>query len=165
MYSIGDCVVYSNNGICRVEDIVMMNMQGDDKKYYLLIPINEKASKIYLPIDNTAGRIRMAMNKEQAMQLADSIGKIEEIHIRNDKEREAIYRDAYMSNDICKVISVLKAIFRRKAERQKNGKKSTVIDDKYFDLLKEQLYGELAYALGVEKEELEQIILKNMFRE
>lgn len=165
MYSIGDCVVYSNNGICRIEDIVMMNMQGEDKNYYLLIPLKEKSSKIYLPIDNSTGRIRLAMNKEQAMQLVDFIEKIEEIHIENDKDREAVYRDAYMSNDICKVISVLKVIFRRKVERQKNGKKSTVLDDKYYNLLKEQLYGELSYALGVEKEEVKQGFLQNMFRE
>ena len=38
MYSKGNYVVYSNNGICKVEDIVVMDMGEGDKEYYVLIP-------------------------------------------------------------------------------------------------------------------------------
>ena len=31
MFNKGDYVVYSNNGICRVEDFVMMNLHNEKK--------------------------------------------------------------------------------------------------------------------------------------
>lgn len=74
MFKKGDCVVYSNNGICRIEDIVIMNMQDGNKEYYLLIPINEKSAKIYLPLNSAGQRMRMAMDEERARQLVNNIG-------------------------------------------------------------------------------------------
>jgi len=160
----GDYVVYSNSGICRVEDTIMLNMmQKGDKEYYLLIPINEKTSKIYLPVGSIDERIRMAMNKEQAMQLINNAREIDEIYVRNDKERENVYKDATMSNDPYKLVSVLKTILERKTEREKSGKKTTTTDDKYLKLVEGQLYGELSHALQMEKEQIKQLMLQNLF--
>ena len=51
MFKKGDYVAYSNNGICRVEDTVIMSMPEGKKEYYTLLPINEPTAKIYLPLD------------------------------------------------------------------------------------------------------------------
>ncbi len=154
----GDNVVYLNNGICRVEDVVMMNLQGENKEYYLLIPVNEPTAKIYLPKDYDGNRVRVAMNKEQALELIHKISEIAELTVGNDKERERIYKEAAASNDPYKLVSILKTISRRKRERELFGRKSTSVDDKYFKLVENQLYGELHHALQVNKEELEQLI-------
>ena len=99
MFEKGDYVVYSNNGICRVEDIVTMNMLDEKKEYYTLIPINEPTAKIYLPLDYKGQRVRLAMNEEQARKLCAGIDGIEEISVANEKERERIYKEAIASND------------------------------------------------------------------
>lgn len=158
MFSKGNHVVYSNNGICKVEDIVMMNLQDENKEYYLLIPINEPTAKIYLPKDYDGNRVRMAMSKEQALELINKIGEIGEIPVVNDKDRERIYKETVASNDPYKLVGILKTISRRKKERELLGRKSTSVDDKYLKLVENQLYGELCHALQVNKEGLEQLI-------
>lgn len=165
MYNKGDCVVYSNKGICRVDDIVMMNMQDGNKEYYLLIPINEKSAKIYAPVNSSSQRMRMAMDERQARQLINNIGETDEIHIENDKEREKVYREATISNDPYRLLAVIKTIFRRKIEREKNGRKCTVVDEKYLRFAQTQLYGELAYALQSEIEQMEQIVLQRILED
>ena len=158
MFNKGDYVVYSNSGICRVEDFVLMCLQNETKECYLLIPVNEPTAKIYLPKEYDGQRIRMAMNKEQALELLDKIEEIPEISVANEKDREKIYKNLITTNDPYKMVSVLKTISRRKKERELSGKKRTSVDDRYFKVVETQLYNELAQALQVNKEMLEQML-------
>ena len=45
----GSFVVNTSNGICEVSDIVTMDMTGTEKEYYVLVPIDEKKAKAFLP--------------------------------------------------------------------------------------------------------------------
>ena len=158
MFKKGDYVAYSNNGICRVEDIVTMRMPDGKKEYYTLIPVNEPTAKIYLPLDYQGQRARLTMNEEQARDLCGKIGVLEVLSVVNEKERERVYKEAITSNDPYILAGVLKTISERKKERELQGKKSTSIDDRYLRIVENQLYGELMHALQVNKEELEHII-------
>ena len=68
MFKIGDYVVYGNTGICRVEDITSLNMNGSEKEYYVLVPAEGNNSRSFLPVDNTKVVIRPVLTKEQAMK-------------------------------------------------------------------------------------------------
>ena len=107
MFEKGSFVINVNNGICEIRETVTMNMTGEEKEYYVLYPIEEKTSKIYVAVDHAEKRIRPAMNGEEARRLISEI---------------------------------------------------PAIDDRYFKLAENQLHGELAFALGVQKSEVEQII-------
>ena len=43
-----------------------------------------------------------------------------------------------------------------------DGKKITIVDERYFKLAENQLYSELAFALGVQKSDINQIIEENI---
>lgn len=158
MFNKGDYVVYSNSGICKVEDFVLMSLQNETKECYLLIPVNESTAKIYLPKEYDGQRIRKAMNKGQALELIDKIEEIPEISVENEKDREKIYKNLIMSNDPYRLVSVLKTISHRKKERELSGRKRTSVDDRYFKVVETQLYAELQQALHIDKEVLEQMI-------
>lgn len=160
MFEIGDYVVNANNGICKITDIVLMDISEvkEDKKYYLLIPIGEKTAKVYVPVEKAEQRFRRIIEETQAWQIIDEIPDIEEIHIKNDKEREQKYKEILRSGDLEKTIGVIKNIYRRKQVRTAQGKKNTVVDERYFKMAEDNLYAELAFALGKEKEEMVQLI-------
>ena len=162
MFKKGDYVINSNNGICKIEDTITMDMSNGKKEYYLLIPINEQTAKVYIPVDIAAQRIRLAMNKEQALQFINSIKDIEETYIENEKEREKTYKEAINSREPERMVGIIKTLYLRKIERVGVGKKITTIDERYFKLAENYLHGELAFALQVEKEEINQMILKNI---
>ena len=162
MFNKGDYVVNSINGICRIDDIVELNTPNGKKEYYLLIPFNEQTAKIYIPLDSASKRIRYAMNKEQAIQLIESIKNINETYIENEKEREKIYKDAINSCNPQKLVGIIKNLYLRRLERTNSGKKNTVVDDRYFKLAENQLHNELSFALQVEKEQVVQIIAQSI---
>ena len=162
MFKSGDYVVNSNNGICKIDGTVTMNTQNGNKEYYLLIPLNEQTAKIYIPVDVADQRIRYAMNKEQAMQLINGIKSIHETYIENEKEREKVYKAAISSCDPQKLVGIIKTLYLRRLEREKSGKKNTVIDERYFKLAENQLHSELSFALQAEKEQVIQMITQSI---
>lgn len=126
MYKKGDYVVKMPEDICKIENVGHPDTTGMNKtkEYYILVPINEKTSKIYLPVDYVDGRIRNMISKEEAIQLIKSIHNITETEIHNEKMREQEYKAAILSGDNKKIVSIIKLIYTRKQERIKQGKKA-----------------------------------------
>ncbi len=162
MFEKGSFVVNANNGICEISDIVTMSMTGEEKEYYVLVPIEEKTAKVFLPVDIAEKRIRSVMKKEDAWKLIREIKAVDEALVENEKEREKIYKEAISSRDPKRLISIMKTLYIRRQKRLDEGKKTTAIDERYFRLAENHLYSELAFSLGVQKSEVSQIIEDSM---
>lgn len=162
MFKKGDFVVNTNNGLCEIKDVVTMNMSGTDKEYYLLVPINEQTAKVYVPVDLSTQRIRLAMNKDEALSLIESIPDIHETYIENEKERERTYKEALNSRDPKRLVGIIKTLYLRRQKRLDAGKKNTAVDDRYFKLAENHLYNELAFALEIDKSEILDLIFNRI---
>lgn len=162
MFEKGNYIVNSNNGVCEISDIVTMNMGSGDKEYYVLIPIEERSAKVFIPVDMAEKRIRLAMNTDDAWRLIKEIKSVDEAMVENEREREKLYKEAINSRDPKQLISIMKTLYIRKQKRLEEGKKTTAVDERYFKLAENQLYSELAFALRVQKSELNRIIEQNI---
>ena len=98
------------------------------------------------------------MTEDEAEDLLKRIPEINEVWIRNDKEREQNYKNAIQSNDPEKLVGIIKLIYQRKKNRKEQGKKSTVIDGKYFDIAENLLYSELELVMKKSRNEIVEII-------
>ena len=162
MYNKGEFVVKATNGICEIVDVTTMNLSGENKEYYVLVPIGEKASKVFVPVATAENKIRPAMKKEDAWKFIKEINTVEEVLIENEKEREKLYKEAINSCNPKCLVSILKELYLRRKKRLEDGRKLTNIDERYFKMAENQLYSELAFALGVHKSEIDQIIEENV---
>lgn len=52
MFEIGDYVLNATNGICKISEIVELDMSGDKKlkSYFLLRPVEEENDRVYLSL-------------------------------------------------------------------------------------------------------------------
>jgi len=162
MFEIGEFVVSANNGICRVEDVVNLDMTSPHKKYYLLIPVEEKTAKVYIPVDNENHKIREVMDKDQAWKVIEKIPDVEKLEITSDKQREQKYKEAIQSCNPEKLIAMIKNVSERNKKRSAQGKKITAIDERYFKKAENNLYTELAFALGRDKQEMQTVIADHL---
>ena len=55
MFEIGDYVLNATNGICKISEIVELDMSGDKqlKSYFLLRPVEEENDRVYIPVDTS----------------------------------------------------------------------------------------------------------------
>lgn len=159
MYQIDEYVIHTTGGICQIKDIAPLEIAGSDKnkKYYLLIPVGERGSKVFVPVDND-GTIRKIVTKDEALELIKMVPEIGELVIENDKFREARYKEVIRSCDLYELVSILKSLHVRRMKRIEEGKKSTATDEKYYKIAEENLYSELAFALNMDKRDMPEMV-------
>ena len=100
-YEIGDFVSKPVTGICKIENILYLNPQDEknDKLYYLMKPVEDEKEKIYVPVSNSASRLRLCLTKEEAWNLIKRIPEIPTAWTNNEKMREQSYKEAVKAND------------------------------------------------------------------
>ena len=157
MFEVGEYVVCGNKGVCVVEKITTLDIAGVDKerKYYILKPKYQMGSTVYVPVDSPKDSMRRVIKREEAQKLIDTIPDVPLLAITNEKLSEQIYRECLKSGNCEEWVRILKTIWRRKQERLQAGRKVTAVDAKYFHMAEESLYGELAVALDLERDEVE----------
>lgn len=153
MYSIGQYVVCKNKGVCVVEDITTLSMPGVDKtkEYYILKPYYENASTVYVPVESKETSLRPVLTQEKAQELIAAMPELEAIELHNEKMVEQDYRTCMKIGEAVEWAKLLKTIYERNKKRQELGRKETAIDARYFKQAQDNLYGELAVSLGMEK--------------
>ncbi|MDE6959414.1 MAG: CarD family transcriptional regulator [Lachnospiraceae bacterium] len=164
MFEKGEYIIYGRSGICKVEEISHLNIAGADKKrlYYVLAPLNIKGSRVYFPVDKKDAVARKVITEQEAWALLDEIPDIQEIWITNEKLREESYKQALNSGDYRQWVAIIKTLYQRKKIRISQGKKIGATDERYLKLTEDALYGELAFVMGKNKNEMAPFIVHYM---
>lgn len=160
MFEKGEYLVYGTHGICRVEEVTHPLMKTADRErlYYVLQPIYQNGNKIYVPVDNLRGNLRRVITKEECAALLDLIPRLEALLIDNEKQREQVYKTAMLSNDCREWVKIIKTIYLRRNQRMSQGKKMTLVDERYLRMAQDNLYGEMSFALGKDRDGMESYI-------
>lgn len=153
MFEVDDFIIYGNHGVCKVENIgtVSLPMVDKNKVYYTLRPIYKNEAVVYAPVENPKAVMRPVLSKKEANDLIQEIPQLDSVWIQNEKEREVQYKAALKSCDCRELIRIIKTLYDRKMDRIRDGKKVTVVDERYFRQAEDQLYGELAFAMKMER--------------
>lgn len=161
MFEVGDFVIYGSKGVCQIKKVGPIEMPGvsKDKLYYTLSQVYLKGSTIFTPVDNDKIRIRKILTRQEADVLIDEIQSLEPVWISDDKEREKGFTEALRNGDCKSLCMMIIALYKRKEERIADGKKATSTDERYFHAAEDILYGELAIALGINKDEVRDYIM------
>lgn len=164
MFKKNDVVIYSGYGLCRVFDVAKMNMHGipKDKLYYTLQQMVGNGGTIYTPVEHKEHVLREIISREEAEELISFIPEIDSLWIADEKQRESQYKKALKSCDCQEWIRIIKCLYLRKQDRLAQGKKMTSVDEKYFQIVKESLYSELALSMDVPKEKMEEYITERI---
>lgn len=139
-----------------------MSVADKHKLYYTLCPIYQQETVLYVPVENQKIIMRAVVSREEAEKLVAEIPEIETVWVTNEREREVQYKAALKSCDCRELIKIIKTLYLRKKSRMKAGKKAMAVDERYFRQAEEQLYGELAYSLGIRKEKVQAYIIERI---
>lgn len=164
MFSVNDHVVFGNHGICIIKAIGPLNLgtADRDRLYYTLEPLYAQKNTIYTPVDNEKSPMRRAIKKEDALELMDKIPQVETIWVLDEKRREEKYKEIMKQNDCMGWMQIIKTLYLKKQRRLAEGRKNTARDDLYLKLAEDFLFREFAAALGVEKDQVGELIGKRV---
>ena len=155
MFTAGDIIVYGGEGVCRVESIGPAQIRGADpqKLYYCLAPLG-RSGHVLTPVD-TAVLMRPIWQREEARALVEEIAALPALDLHGDlRSSKELYHGIVMSYDGRETARLIRALHRKQAWLTTHNKRINQMDERYLKRAEEQLYGELAAALELSREDV-----------
>lgn len=149
MFQVNDVIIYGVQGVCKITGTEEKSVNGKKKTYYVLKPVGDKGSTIFAPVNNeiVLGKMRRLLTKDEIHKLIDSMGSEKPIWVTNENERKELYKNILAKGDHLELIKMIKAIYAHKKEREAEGKRLHMSDERFFKDAEQILYNEFQYVL------------------
>ena len=163
MYSVGEKIIYGENGVCTVEKIAALDMSGAsaDKLYYHLSPLIGTGT-YFAPVDSNAF-MRPVISREEAEALIASIDSIEPAICTDTRFNhvDAFYKELFKQHSCEALVAIVKGLRGRMADKKNKSSRA----ESTMKRAKDMLHGELSIALGIDVSEVEQYIISRIAQE
>lgn len=152
MWNIGDHVVHRRDGVCRIAAIDELNMTSDGPKtYYILTPLYENASRLYVPLDRADQMLRDVLTKEEIhSMILDLRDTGPDRWISDEKARQRSLTETVRTGSEESLLKMISTLFRKKEEQQQNGRKFHASDEHILNEAEKMINREFAFVLGIE---------------
>ena len=167
MFQENDLIVYGNTGVCRVcavGPLSGISAARKDRIYYTLEPVYDKGT-IYIPVDSKVF-MRLVITPEEARALIERIPDIQAspVDCLNQRMLSDQYEASLKTHRCEDLIQLIRTVYVRNQKAVACGKKPAQTDERYMKRAKELLHGELAVALGIDYNDVENYIRKAVER-
>ncbi|MBE6590786.1 MAG: CarD family transcriptional regulator [Ruminococcaceae bacterium] len=162
MYKVNDTIVYGTQGVCRIVEITERDFMDKKKEYYVLKPISDKNTTLFVPTDNEAvlSKIRRILSEEEIGAVIASARDGESVWIEDNIQRKERFRAILDSGDHRSLLLMIRSIRLNKQKREAEGKKLHMADERLFKEAEQLLYDEFQYVLKIGKDELISYLFK-----
>ena len=156
MYQVGDTVIYKNDGVCEITEIIVRTFREREIEYYVLNPVHNQNAEILVPKNNDdlVGKMRKILNKDEIIQIIEIMPAEEEIWISDETERKEKYREILTSGDRTELVRLIKTLYIHKQNQKQCGRKLHLADEKILRDAEKMLYDEFAYVLEIAPDEV-----------
>ena len=153
MFTVGDKIIYGENGVCTVEKIEPLAISGSsrDKLYYHLKPLIGSGT-YFTPVDSGA-YMRPVMSREQAEALIDAMPGIAPAICEDNRFNhvDAYYKELFRLHSCEALVAIVKGLRSRMAARKSRSSRAEATMKRARDML----HGELSVALDLPLSEVE----------
>lgn len=151
MFQINDVIAYGAQGVCTITGTEEKTINGKKKTYFVLKPVGKNSATIFAPTDNeiVLKKMRRLLTKEQIHTLIDSMQSENAEWIENENERRERYKSILSKGDHLELIKMIKAIYAHKVQREAEGKRLHMSDERFFKDAEQILYNEFQYVLDI----------------
>lgn len=152
MFQKDEYVVYKTEGVCRVDDIRPLTLgSAGERLCYVLVPLNKKASHIFVPLDSELllARMRPMMTKEAVDAAIDSVFRKRLPWIEERKRRTALFKAICAESRCEKLILLFLCLSDKQEQLMAEGKRLTFWDSEILVYCEAVIGGEFSMALGI----------------
>lgn len=165
MFQVNDVIVYGTQGVCKIIDTEEKTVSGKKRTYFVLKPVSDENSTIFIPTDNelALGKMRRLLTKDEIHKLIDFMRSENAIWVENENARKELYKSILAKGDHMELIKMVKAIYAHKKEREAEGRRLHMSDERFFKDAEQILYHEFRYVLDIDsKDDLMTYIFKRI---
>lgn len=160
MFSVGDKIIYGENGVCTVESIGPLTMAGapKDKLYYYLSPLIGSGT-YFAPVDSGA-YMRPVMSRAEAEALIDAMPGIQPAICNDNRFNhvDTFYKNLFKQHSCEALVSIVKGLRSRMSDRKTKSSRAEATMKRAKDIL----HGELSVALDIDIKDVEDYIVSRL---
>lgn len=157
---VGTYVLYGKTGVCLVKEQTTLP-HGAKGLYYVLSPIGDSRSSVFVPCDNPdlVARMRPLLTREEIDTLLSGADdeRMEWLDDRN--ERAMLYRSITCGGDRRELVRLICCVYRKKQEKIAMGKHLSTMDEMTLQECVRLVEEEFSMVLGLSGDEITSYIL------
>ena len=150
----GDTVVQSRDGICTVVDIREMSLTDEPQEYYILQPVYERGSKLYIPIEKEALFLRPPVTEAEIREYVKKLPETNVKWIGDEKERQTMIAEVRKTGSSETLLGLISLFYKKRNEQHEQGKKFHSSDEQFLKDIETRVNREFAYVLGIDPGEV-----------
>ncbi len=156
MFCVGEKIIYGENGVCTVEKIAPLDMNGSapDRLFYHLSPL-VGSGMLFTPVDSEA-YMRPVMSRDEAEAFVAAIPEIAPAICSDNRFNhvDSFYRGLFKTHELDDLVSVIKGLSLRLDEKKTRSSRAEATIKRAKDIL----YSELATSLDIDLKSVESYI-------
>lgn len=151
---IGTYVMYGKTGVCFVKE--QTTMYGSTGLYYVLNPISDSRSSVFVPCDNPTlvARMRPLLTREEIDSLLSDADEVKMDWVDDRNERGLLCRTVLCGGDRKELVRLLCCLMRKKAERIEIGKRLSTMDENFLQECVRLVQEEFSMVLDIPQREV-----------
>ena len=149
---IGTYVMYGKTGVCLIKEQTVMS----GGQYYVLNPISDSRSSVFVPCDNATlvARMRPLLNREEIDKLLSDTDDVKLVWVDDRNERAMLCRTILGGGDRQELVRLLCCLMRKKVERMEIGKRLSSMDENFLQECVRLVQEEFSMVLGIAKKDV-----------
>lgn len=165
MFSVGDAVSYGTQGICKITEITNMAVGKVKKQYFVLVPLQDERSTVYVPTDNEKllEKMRTVLSEKEINELIKEVSKQPLKWIENDIDRKEFCNEVIKSGDRHELMRLIEMLYNKREELKNSKKHFHILDERALREAEHLLHDEFSYVLNISKEDVPSYIF-NMLK-
>lgn len=156
-FKIGQHVFHTHCGVCFIDDIAPLSGSDVSFLYYVLRPLygEDKGNIVRVPTRNPASLMTPLSKKEAQSIVKQWPDTSKELYLKDSKKRKNAYDFTLKRGLIAELAPLLEGAYQRKA---RDGHLNSM-DALFVSRAVPIVYGELAYSLGIDFDDVPQYIV------
>lgn len=163
MFNIGDLVIYSTHGVCKIDNISEKTIAGAAKAYYELHPVDDEHQlTISAPANDDRVTILALMEADEANDVLAAFENpaMEKVNSRSDAYAKLI--DTGTRKELANVVNTL---LRKQMDLAQNNKKLNGSERDLLDIARGGLFQELSISLDTSYKQIDKAVNETIQKE
>lgn len=164
MFQVNDTVSYGTHGVCQITEIGEKNLTGKSMEYYILKPVYNENSTLYVPVhsENLTGKMRRILSVQEIREMIRQMPYHQEDWIDNENLRKTRYRELLTDGNRTELLKMLRTLYLHQQEQISKGKKLHNTDERFFREAEKLLFDEIALVLHIKPSQVLPFILEQI---
>lgn len=155
-HNVDDMVMYGSQGICKIVEISEQDLFGDTSEYYVLKPLYDEKSTVFIPTqsESLTAKMKKILSQEEIYSLIKEMPDEDDIWIENETQRREKYKEILSTGDRFDLVRLIRDLYLRKQTQKLKGKKLHLSDERFMNEAEKMICEEFSHVLQINKAEV-----------